>query len=795
MNYHNIPAELRALNQWVVAGPSKAPLNPYTGQLADPTDRSTWGTYEEALRAGYLHIGFVLSKDDPYAIIDLDDPFVRSDKTPIQETDFDYTDALAKVERHQKILEATSSYAEYSQSGKGVHIVVKGAIPHGVRRDKVEVYSDTRYMIFTGDVLNAAPIVEEQELLDILYNEMVSTWEVELEEVSPQYTDEVIKTRAMGAENGWKFKTLWEGDFSDYPSQSEADMALMSILCFYSRSNDQCRRLFEQSGLYRGNEKTNKRGKYMDYMLKKIRAKELPLIDITELLNNAHELLHPTVQPANAHDHPPTGDRSPPKPPAPRPPAGRVLPKADQGVAILDNGKTRQAPPPPPQGVGSSSEIEYPPGFIGDLARHFLASAVRPVPEIALISSIALLAGVVGRSYNISETGLNQYIILIAETGTGKEGIASGINKLISEVRKTVPAANRFMGPARFASGQALVKVISKRPCLLSVLGEFGITLQRMTDPRAPDSMTMLKGVLLDLYGKSGFEQIMMPSAYSDSEKDTAMVQAPNLSILGESTPQEFYGKLDASQVMSGLIPRFMVVEYKGKRPPLNKQRGKKPSEALVNTFADLLTLAITTEQNNTCCPIQLDAGAESLLDEFELETTATINGGATEFERHLWNRAHLKAMKLAGLVAVGVDPQQPVVTTAIVKWALDFVRREVNAMARRYATGDVGEGQSKQEHDLRRAIDDYLHMKVKERAQYKIAPKVIGEPLVPYGYLRRRLRMCASFKNDRAGFAKALDITLDAMVKAGDLVMIPALQARDLYDLKSPVYGIGASY
>jgi primase-polymerase (primpol)-like protein len=68
-----IPAELRALPQWVVARENRIPLDPKTGREASPTDPSTWSTYQQARACGLPHVGFVLSPNDPYVIIDLDD--------------------------------------------------------------------------------------------------------------------------------------------------------------------------------------------------------------------------------------------------------------------------------------------------------------------------------------------------------------------------------------------------------------------------------------------------------------------------------------------------------------------------------------------------------------------------------------------------------------------------------------------------------------------------------------------------------------------------------------------------
>ena len=60
--------------------------------------------------------------------------------------------------------------------------------------------------------------------------------------------------KAKGAANGDKFQLLWEGTWQDagYSSQSEADLALCTLLSFWSgREKEQIDRLFKQSGLMR----------------------------------------------------------------------------------------------------------------------------------------------------------------------------------------------------------------------------------------------------------------------------------------------------------------------------------------------------------------------------------------------------------------------------------------------------------------------------------------------------------------------------------------------------------------
>ncbi len=747
---NNIPGELRSLAQWVCADmsldpekglPKKHPLNPRTGALADVTDPRTWGTFEEVLRTGYKHIGFVLSPSDPFTIIDLDNK-THDPASPEQ------------IQRHHRILDAFDSYTERSQSGQGYHIIVRGKIPAGVHRDKVEVYSAGRYMICTGDVVRPSPIADYQPLLDILYGEMAPAPTLALVDREAVMDDTQLFEMASGASNGDKFNSLCRGEWQkEYPSQSEADFALLSIIAFYTQDNEQVRRVFRMSALGK-RDKATRDNKYLNRALEKIRAQQPAPVDFTQLVANAKAL----------------------EPIAPAPDVSNV--------SYLPGAEPKQL-----------EDITLPPGIIGEMAVYFYATAIRPVPEVALAAAIALTAGVVGRSYNISGSGLNQYMILLARTGSGKEGALSGIENLITAIRPQIPMADQFLGPAAFASGQALVKVLNDRPCFVSVLGEFGLTLQQLSDHRANSAQIMLRKVLLDLYAKSGWNRTLRSSVYSDTEKNTKIIQAPNVTILGESTPETFFDGLDSSHIAEGLIPRFSVLQYNGDRPARNRGANIAPPVELAQRFTDLVAIALTTTNNHTCCPVAIDAQGLKLLDEFDAEADGIMNATKYEAETQLWNRAHLKALKLAALLAVGVNPHQPTITPVCAQWAIDFTRRDITGVSKRFMDGDVGQGDGKQHHDLKRAIEQYFNAPSKNVLSDPSSKKMHAEKVVSYRYLSMRMAAVASYRQDKQGSTAALKRGIQRMIDSGMIVEIPKQQLAQRYEYTGTAYGVGTKW
>jgi hypothetical protein len=716
-----VPRELRSLDQWCCStADSKVPIDAKTGNAAAVNDPSTWSSYTRAVEAGYPFVGFVLSDSDPFTIIDLDPP-----------------DTKEQEDRHAKIIAALDSYTEVSKSGRGVHIIVTGSIPKGVRRDKVEIYSSHRYMITTGKSIGDRPIANRQRLLDIMFREMDTTATVELVEEDEVISDEEVVEMAMSASNADKFNRLCRGEWQgEYSSQSDADFALLAIIAYYTRSNSQVRRLFRMSAL--GKRDKAHRPDYLNRSLMKIRAKQPAVLDFSEL--------------------------------------DLTVPEEERECSEPE--------------IGFACAIDYPSGLLGEIAHYIFSSAVRPIHEAGIAAAMGLMAGIAGRAYNVSHTGLNQYIVLLAGTGSGKEGMRSGIGRILSASRETIPIADTFIGPGVFASGQALLKILPERPCFVSILGEIGLTLQQICNPRANNAEKMLHRVILDLYSLSGRTQVLQPTVYSDTAKNTLATYAPNVSILGESTPSEFFDGLSVQHVASGLIPRFSILEYRGKRPPHNKDAFMPPHPHLIEKINALMLSSMSIQQNNQTANVLFSADARQLLDDFNIWLDEKYNSTEDEIERELVTRAYVKAMKLAALLAIGHNIHDPVISKVDAEWGINFATADMEAIERRFKIGEIGGGYDKREFEVIRAIKQYAKMNKKTRQGYSVSANLAKHSgVIPYTYLKRRVTRLGAFKNDRRGEVVALREVLDAMIDSGIIVQLSPQQVREKYGSGAKCY------
>lgn len=246
--YEFIPYELKRLRNWVCwkaepdpkshSGISKKPINPKTGGFAMSNNPETWSDFETAVEVSsdFAGIGFMF-EGSGYFGVDLDD-----------------MDVHGAVVR--EFIETLQSYAELSQSGKGVHIICKGKIPAGGRRrGNVEMYDSGRFFVMTGNYCSQfVDIAECTEKIKSLHAKYLGGQNVNsgLQNLPVSMDIQTIIDKASNSAGGEKFRRLYSGDFSDYGSQSEADMAFCNILAFWCGGDaEKMDTVYRSSGLMR----------------------------------------------------------------------------------------------------------------------------------------------------------------------------------------------------------------------------------------------------------------------------------------------------------------------------------------------------------------------------------------------------------------------------------------------------------------------------------------------------------------------------------------------------------------
>lgn len=259
-NFNDIPAELKSLPQWILwkfeerdGKKTKVPYQP-SGELAQANNRRTWSTFATAVKFymnnEYDGIGFVFSRQDNYIGIDID-------KCVVEEK----TNTFAA-----EIIDTLDSYTEFSPSGTGIHIIIKGGLPQSVMgtgrknvKHGLEIYSYGRYFTFTGNRENSNDVVYDRtdelaEVFEKYFDDSdiqgrVNLAEFEKDEI--KHSNEQLWEMMFRSKNGDEIRSLYNGNLIK-DDHSASDLALANHLAFWTgKSATRMDTMFRETALMR----------------------------------------------------------------------------------------------------------------------------------------------------------------------------------------------------------------------------------------------------------------------------------------------------------------------------------------------------------------------------------------------------------------------------------------------------------------------------------------------------------------------------------------------------------------
>jgi primase-polymerase (primpol)-like protein len=250
------------------------------GQRASSKDPATWCSFSDAIAAYeqrpdlWSGIGFVFTDDDPFCGIDLDDVI-----DPELESFLPWSDAIRQKfagdpPEPEAIVQNLATYTEVSPSGTGVKVFAVGRIPpDGNRRNTsgqgIEMYESGRYFTITGNRVPGTPLAVEHrsDQIATLHGQMFGraggTRSPPARKQRPTdwspgpvasitAEDQALVNRIFTSKAGPKFWRLWRGNTEGHDTDSEADLALASILAFWVGPDiERIERLMRRSKLYR----------------------------------------------------------------------------------------------------------------------------------------------------------------------------------------------------------------------------------------------------------------------------------------------------------------------------------------------------------------------------------------------------------------------------------------------------------------------------------------------------------------------------------------------------------------
>ncbi|HDG6142969.1 TPA: DNA primase [Staphylococcus aureus] len=253
VNTLEIPEELIELPKWVLWRAewvdkqqrySKVPYS-YAGYKASSTNSDTW-TIFDAINTLYEQndrydgIGFMLSNDDNYIVLDIDNAIDENDQI---------TSNLAL-----DMIKIT--YCEKSPSGTGLHCFFKGKLPTNRKKKRsdldIELYDHARFMTVTGESIGQSEINDDQDILNNLVDryfkqdEPIQTTVTYHSNNKSKLSDEDVIEIMLKSKQKDKISNLLKGNYEPYfDSPSEGVQSLLHYLAFYTcKDKAQMERIF-----------------------------------------------------------------------------------------------------------------------------------------------------------------------------------------------------------------------------------------------------------------------------------------------------------------------------------------------------------------------------------------------------------------------------------------------------------------------------------------------------------------------------------------------------------------------
>ncbi len=409
----------------------------------------------------------------------------------------------------------------------------------------------------------------------------------------------------------------------------------------------------------------------------------------------------------------------------------------------------------------SVDNIPWPPGYFGRLCQNIYEMQIYQYREVAIVTAVGLVAGIAGRKFNVSRTGLNVYLTLLMGTGKGKDSIGKIIRRILLELND-IGQGSSFIGNSRFTGPKGLIDSLVSARSQVCIFTEAGILMQSSAGDQSG-----LTRVLLGLYGTSGERDISSSEAYSRKEDGIPAIRNPALSIINEATPETLLDALkDSNSLDNGLLPRQSVFRIIGKKPYENENVREFVDDDLMSILRKLVVKCASIQSEDNCVGKVWQFGFEDL-DEKRAHSkfcTDVENDNDGTTKGVMASRMHMKTMKFAAIATVINKSNYNKDDRLLIggdewEWAKKVTAYELAGIEQVFSGSDFSNAFEDVTYDIVVPFMYKILSGLFTDVSMARSPKEVEQQLIPYKLFTRSLR-----KNKKLVFQKTIRSPIDGL-------------------------------
>lgn len=352
-----------------------------------------------------------------------------------------------------------------------------------------------------------------------------------------------------------------------------------------------------------------------------------------------------------------------------------------------------EAPPPEAANDDDDRRLPVPPamhpdpfnpsaagGILGEIAEWITSTAIIKVSELSLMSAAALVGAMFGdKALGPTSSGVNLFVTTIVKTAGGKGRPPKAIRALADKAGCFGAVSNG--DPTSYA---AFERIIRKKPSVVAVLDEFGITLQGVNGKKSDAAAVSIRKFLLAIYDQSDSVFDGRVYASSDTKKDDSPIIGPALTVLGMTTPETLYKGISPESVSDGFLNRFVFVEAGEPdseiQPPDLNATNTPPAHLVAKVqkaITDFPAKAAGPLSPKYSVPFEGGKGSEAH-KAWEAVFMWQHHRAWTQIERDINGRVAENTIRLATVRAISRKPTAPAISIEDVRWAWAIVHKSI---------------------------------------------------------------------------------------------------------------------